>query len=445
MIDHRRRHTGASPWRAAPGIRAYRGQAHCEYVDRRTAEAAQRERAWGPDGPPTEPEAADGEVVGWLGRLLRRLRGRSSGRSAVVLAVLSLTVTACAGGQAPIADPDDAARAVVDDEPAASEPTSEEPEPAAVIAVCEDDRDDQVVFADGVPTSQEAPEGSASDLVQATLVEDDAGFRISSRRAEGGPPASGGEQLEVHLQALDDPGRTGVVVVRFPSSRDADLEIEVGATLSDLTPVETVGSSVSSTTVSATLTTADLPVAPPFRWFHSIPGDAGDVCPNVTGFTAEADLPTFPSDAEAEPVAADTVEVTGVDYGFEGVPEQVEAGTRLTFTNGSEGEAHELALVRLTDETPPLEEFLRMPPPEGMAVSELVGVSIGLPAEEGRVTKGDLLLDAPGRYILLCPIPVGTPPEQIATHPYGPPPGAPPPDSPPHVARGMVTVIEVSG
>lgn len=42
------------------------------------------------------------------------------------------------------------------------------------------------------------------------------------------------------------------------------------------------------------------------------------------------------------------VEVTGVDYGFEGIPEKLEAGqTSIKFTNSAKDEEHEMALLKI--------------------------------------------------------------------------------------------------
>lgn len=415
------------------------------YVDRRTAEGVQHERArrgevsGAADGDAEQPR---GDHGGWLQRLKRLFR--FGGRATSLVMTTGLLLVACSPADeavAPAADGTGQPTA----EPTGAADGDDAAGATAASVECADGEGDTVVFTDGVPTSQPAAGTTTSDLVTATLAEDELGFRITTNRAEGGPGGGPDATIEIHLQSTAQADESGVVRVRFPDSAGAPLPVAVGPTLGDLAPVETLWSSVTNLEVTAIIAMEDLPVAPPFRWFvatHEGAG-AGDVCPDVTGFTADADLPGFPADAGASPEAA-TAAVTGVDYGYEGLGDQVPSGTRLVFSNASEQEAHEVALVRLTPESPPVDELLQLPPEEGMATTELVGVSIALPGEDGRVTKGDLLLDEPGRYVLLCAIPVGTPPEQLAEHPYGPPPGAPPPDSPPHLARGMVHVIEVT-
>ncbi|HWH35362.1 MAG TPA: hypothetical protein VNT56_08610 [Acidimicrobiales bacterium] len=144
----------------------------------------------------------------------------------------------------------------------------------------------------------------------------------------------------------------------------------------------------------------------------------------------------------------DTVDITGVDYAFEGVPQSVPAGTTLAFTNGSEGEVHELVALRIDDDqNRPLEELLGLPDEEAEEVTEFQGVSVALPGEQGTVVEGDLTLDEPGTYALLCFIPTGADPavyEEILANP--PPEGEGPPDvpgGPPHFTQGMVAELTV--
>ena len=44
-----------------------------------------------------------------------------------------------------------------------------------------------------------------------------------------------------------------------------------------------------------------------------------------------------------------TVAVDGVDYGYENLPAEIEAGTTLTFTNTSDAEFHEMVVIRIPD------------------------------------------------------------------------------------------------
>lgn len=117
-------------------------------------------------------------------------------------------------------------------------------------------------------------------------------------------------------------------------------------------------------------------------------------------------------DDEGSAGGGETVEITAVDYEFEGVPETVEPGTELTLTNGSEGEVHEMVVVRIDDdETRPLEELLQIPEDEAQQVTSFAGVAVALPGEEGLTPEGPVVLDKPGRYAMLCFIPTGADPE----------------------------------
>ena len=62
--------------------------------------------------------------------------------------------------------------------------------------------------------------------------------------------------------------------------------------------------------------------------------------PTVTGVSAGGD----------DDAAPGTLEVEAVDYAFQGLPESVPAGTKLTFTNSSTAELHELVAMRIPDE-----------------------------------------------------------------------------------------------
>lgn len=415
------------------------------YVDRRTAEGIQQERAGGSGARPGTHSRNGGsrpDRPGLLGRLRRALGGGGRNGIAMAASAMLLAASACTS-----TGPTDGTTEAPDPTPTTT--ASPSPSPAqADSAVCDDTvSDDLVVFMDGVPTSQEKPPGEVgSDLDSVTLESEGDALRVSSRRVEAGSTPDELD-LELHLQSTTDASETGVVRIGFRPGATNDLSVSAGPTTSELSPIEPLDSAVGQLTVTASVPFEDLPVQAPFAWYLTTHegGLVGDVCPDVTGFTPDAALPVFPEDAEASAASADTVEVTGVDYAFEGLDDEVPAGTRLTFTNESEQEAHEMVAIRLTEETPPVDEFLQLPMEEGMAVTELVGVSIAMPGESGMVTKGDLLLDEPGQYLLLCALPIGAPPEQIAANPYGPPPGAPPPDSPPHFAEGMLQVVTVEG
>ena len=62
---------------------------------------------------------------------------------------------------------------------------------------------------------------------------------------------------------------------------------------------------------------------------------------------------------------SETVEVTAVDYAYEGLPASIPAGTQLTLRNEADAELHELVAFRLPDgETRSVEELVALPPDE---------------------------------------------------------------------------------
>ncbi|MGH9187989.1 MAG: hypothetical protein ACRD0U_19615 [Acidimicrobiales bacterium] len=160
---------------------------------------------------------------------------------------------------------------------------------------------------------------------------------------------------------------------------------------------------------------------------------------------AEADATTTSEAAGAETV--ETVDVTAVDYRYEGLPSSVEAGTRLTLQNDSTREVHELVAIRIPeDETRPVDELAALPPDELFAVfpGEPAAVLLAPPSEEAFAAVGDGTLTEPGRYLLFCAIPTGADPEvflaELETS-EGEPPDVP--GGPPHFVGGMFAELEV--
>src|SRR5690606_14356274 len=109
-----------------------------------------------------------------------------------------------------------------------------------------------------------------------------------------------------------------------------------------------------------------------------------------TAEPTETEAPTETASPEAP--SAEAIEVTGVDYAFEGVPETVEPGTSFTFRNDSAVEVHELILFQIPEgEERSLDELLALPEEEANAiVGEPLGVSVALPGEEGESMMGEL-------------------------------------------------------
>lgn len=156
--------------------------------------------------------------------------------------------------------------------------------------------------------------------------------------------------------------------------------------------------------------------------------------------TAVADEPTeAPSD---EPVG-ETIVVTAVDYRFEGLPETVPAGTKLSLVNEG-GEPHELVAMRIPDEeTRSVEELIQLPEEELGAIfgagepAAVILAATGQTDLPGPVV-GDGTLTEPGRYAVVCFLPVGS--DDSILESEGPPPQG---DAAPHAMHGMVAEVTV--
>lgn len=123
------------------------------------------------------------------------------------------------------------------------------------------------------------------------------------------------------------------------------------------------------------------------------------------------------------------LDVTAFDYGYEGFPTALEAGyTVVNFENTGE-EIHEMFMVRINDDTAEsIDQLLELPEEE--IFSKIVPVNAAFaPAGGSGIASFDL--GAPGRYAIVCVIPVGS---------VGDAEG----DGPPHFTQGMVQGFTVS-
>ncbi len=147
----------------------------------------------------------------------------------------------------------------------------------------------------------------------------------------------------------------------------------------------------------------------------------------------------------------ETIEITGIDYEYQGVPESVPAGAELSFTNDSDGEVHEMVVFRVKeDETRTIEEIAALPEDEQQAVVEPGPpslVSFAFPGEDGIAAVGSGALTEPGRYALVCFIPTGADPQAYRDLFAAPPSDdeGPPdiPGGPPHITQGMFAELIV--
>lgn len=167
----------------------------------------------------------------------------------------------------------------------------------------------------------------------------------------------------------------------------------------------------------------------------------------ATAAATEVATETATATEAATEAAGESVEVTAVDYGFEGLPESVEAGTKLSLTNSSEAELHELVAFRIPDgEERSVEELLALPEEEQMAIfsGPPAAVIIAAPgSSESIYAVGDGVLSEAGRYVVACFIPVGADPEAYMEAAEG---GEQPEaeGGPPHFVEGMWAELTVT-
>lgn len=132
-----------------------------------------------------------------------------------------------------------------------------------------------------------------------------------------------------------------------------------------------------------------------------------------------------------------TLEVTAVDYAFEDVADEVPAGRTVIRLDNTGQEWHEAVAFRVADDYEgDVMELIMQGEQAAMAQLTNVGAAFAAPGEDG---WGALDLQEPGRYVLLCFIPVGTTEQafeqMMAT---GEEPGGPP-----HLTQGMLHELQV--
>lgn len=166
---------------------------------------------------------------------------------------------------------------------------------------------------------------------------------------------------------------------------------------------------------------------------------------------AATDAPMTSDMATGTTMAGDmpTVTVDGIDYGFENLPAEIAAGTMLTFQNTSDKEFHEMVVIRIPDEeTRSVEELVALPQEESDAVfanSMPALVAVAPPGEAGMAVLGDGTIAEPGRYAVVCFIPIGADPAVVAEAMQTE--SSEPPDlggGPPHATAGMFAEVLVT-
>ena len=115
------------------------------------------------------------------------------------------------------------------------------------------------------------------------------------------------------------------------------------------------------------------------------------------------------------------ITVVATDYRYEGLPETVPVGTRVSLVNESSAEFHEMAIVKLNDsETRPVEELSQLPFEElhyrGIEIGSIRSVVFAMPeSPQYTFVLGPPAFGGPGRYIVFCSILVGADPERART------------------------------
>ena len=157
------------------------------------------------------------------------------------------------------------------------------------------------------------------------------------------------------------------------------------------------------------------------------------------------------STTTTEAAAAGTVEITAVDYGFQGLPDSVEAGTQFTFKNSSTAELHEFLAFRIPDEEKrTVAEIAALPPEEAGKIFGAGPPATALLAAPGGAQVnglGDGTLAEAGRYAIVCFIPTGADPDlylKAVADAKGQEPNYEGPGGPPHVTKGMFAEVSVT-
>jgi len=175
-----------------------------------------------------------------------------------------------------------------------------------------------------------------------------------------------------------------------------------------------------------------------------------------TTSTAVADSTTSTAVIESTTPKPVTIEVVAGDYFFEGIPETVPVGTRLSLFNSSAREFHEMVVFKLDPaEQRTIEELSKLANVElvgrrdsgAVGVGEVLSVVFAMPESEQYTYVRDApVLAEAGRYIIFCGIPVGMDPiEARNATGRGSIDDADIDGVPRHYEVGMMTEIVVSG
>lgn len=138
-----------------------------------------------------------------------------------------------------------------------------------------------------------------------------------------------------------------------------------------------------------------------------------------------------------------TVEMS--DFTYDGIPDEVPAGTRIEVTNSSDNELHEFVTYRLPDDDDrPVDEIIA-DAGSLLGGGPPVAVLLAPPGSDEQIPAvGDGTLAEEGRYVILCAIPTGADPDEYlaaAATSEGPPQVD---GGPPHFMQGMYAEVTVT-
>ena len=174
-----------------------------------------------------------------------------------------------------------------------------------------------------------------------------------------------------------------------------------------------------------------------------------EVSPDATAAVATTQLPTtVPLTSPAITLPPD-IEVTAVDYEFQGVPEVVPAGTTLKLVNASSKEFHMMLILRLDAGDERTREELTalsvgdiLDSQNNARFGRLVSAVLARPGEpQYFLPVGTGKVSEPGRYVIFCLISVGADPAEAAADAEARAPRG----ERPHYQEGMFAEFSVEG
>jgi hypothetical protein len=263
---------------------------------------------------------------------------------------------------------------------------------AVFLAACGDDDDDA---AEPAPADTAAPATEPADTTAAPATE------APDTTTGGGDFCEAGPAVDAALAEEEpDPAEVEEVLTAAEAAAPPELEASVGTAADAVRQVLQTGDFAALESPEATQAIADINA-----YYVS-----------DCGYNA--------------------LNITAVNYAYQGIPATVPAGdTVVTLTN--EGtELHEAIFLRINDDvTESIEELLALPEEEAMTKVTEAGAAFAVPGATGSTSAA---LE-PGRYAVLCFIPVGFTPEAAAEAEAS----GTEPEGPPHFTEGMVTEFTV--